>query len=261
MAKRTLLELVQNIMSALDSDKVDSVLDTVESEQVVDVLRDTYEQMIANQLIPEINTLTRFDTVDLIDFPGSLNYLAIPETVSHVIFFKYDIQADGDTSSNYRELTYLPPSNFLKQAYLIQDDDVNAIQVTDPGLSSVTYYVKKDTAPRFYTSFDDQYIALDSFDMVVDPIQALGTKTVVMAKMVPTWTVDDAFVPQMDENLFPYLLAEAKSTCFVNLKQQGNPKVDKQSREQRNRIQGHKFRTEAAQRKSTGNTGPNFGRC
>jgi hypothetical protein len=260
MAKHTLLEMVQSIMSDMDSDIVDHITDTVEAGQVASVLQDVYEQMIANQMIPELDTLGRLSTVSLIDHPGATNYLEIPSNYTQIGWIKYDIQDVGATSVDYATIDYLTPSAFMDLINRNQADDGNVVQATDPGTSGVTYYVKNDVSPRYWTSFDDHYIAFDARLVAVDATQIVGTKSQTMAKTVPVWTVSDSFTPSIDENLFPYLLAEAKSTCFVNLKQQANPKVDKQSRDQRVRIQNHKFRTNAAQKKSTSSTGPNFGR-
>lgn len=260
MSKRTLLEIVKSVMSDMDSDAVDSITDTVESEQVASIVRDVYEQMVSDQIVPELITLGKLATVDLLTYVGSINYLEIPDTYTSVDVVKYDIQEASATSPNYASMQYLLPADFMKIVDINKADDDNVTLVTDPGTDQVQYYIKNNTHPKYYTSFDDHFLAFDAIDHAVDTVQLLGTKSKVTAKRVPEWTVDDAFVPDMDENLFPYLIAEAKSTAFVALKQQANPKVDKQSRDQRNRTQGNKFRAKAAQRQSTGSTGPDYGR-
>ena len=44
--KFTLLEMVQEILSDMDSDEVDSIEDTVEAEQVATIVRSTYLAMM-----------------------------------------------------------------------------------------------------------------------------------------------------------------------------------------------------------------------
>ena len=42
MAKLTLLDMTQNILSALDSDPVDSIDETVEAVQVAELIKEAY---------------------------------------------------------------------------------------------------------------------------------------------------------------------------------------------------------------------------
>ncbi len=45
MAKLTLLDMTQNILSALDSDPVDSIDETVEAVQVAELVKEAYDKM------------------------------------------------------------------------------------------------------------------------------------------------------------------------------------------------------------------------
>lgn len=257
--KMTLLEMVQSIMSDMDSDSVDSITDTVESEQVASTIKDVFLQLVTDQTIPEFNQLKQLETVSLVSFPGSINYLHIPDTVSKVLSFQYNAQQVGDTTDAYTFLKYMEPDDFLAQVSSTQIDASDAVQVTDP-TNGITYHIPNDKAPRHWTTFDDLNIATDSLDMAIDTVQILGTKSRCRMTILPTWTVSDSFIPPVDDNLFPLLLAEAKSTCFFNLKQMQNAKVEGQSRGQRLRLQGNKYRTSDSQKADTGSTGPNYGR-
>ena len=48
MAKMTLLEITQDIMSDMDSDNVNSINDSVEALQVAQVVKTTYYNIISN---------------------------------------------------------------------------------------------------------------------------------------------------------------------------------------------------------------------
>jgi hypothetical protein len=52
MAKKTLLELVQDILSDMDGDEVNSIDDTIESAQVAQIIRATYEAMMSSRNWP-----------------------------------------------------------------------------------------------------------------------------------------------------------------------------------------------------------------
>jgi hypothetical protein len=257
-AKRTLLEMVQSIMSDMDSDEVDSINDTVEAGQVASIIRDVYEQIVTDTAVPEDQTLGKLDTVSLVDHAGSLNYFHIPDTCERVYWLQYDMRDVGDTDAAYRDLDYIEPHEFIK--YVNRNVSGGDTTATVDPISGFSYYIPKLVAPRFYTVFNDLYVAVDAINTGVDATQVLGTKTICMMQTVPAWTMSDNFVPALDDNMFPLLLSEAKSTCFVTIKQQANPKIDKQARTQGVRLQNHKHRSQAAQKNRTGSSGPNYGR-
>lgn len=257
--KMTLIQMVQSIMSDMDSDSVDGINDTVESAQVASTIKDVFDQMISNQMIPEEMALARMSTVSLGTYAGALNYLQTPSNVDRVEWLQYNKKKASDTFDQFEAVKYVPPQDFMAVISKNMSDGTNVVQVTDP-VSGVTYYVVNDQAPLHFTSFDDNFIAFDMFDQGADATQIVGTKSLAYVKNTPTWTMSDGFTPAIDANLFPYLLAEAKSTCFVNLKQQANAKVEKQSIEQRVRLQNHRFRDLAAEKESTGSPGPDYGR-
>jgi hypothetical protein len=100
----------------------------------------------------------------------------------------------------------------------------------------------------------------DSYDAVVDPTGLVASKTLCWGAIIPVWTHNDVFTPDIDDNIFPLLLAEAKSLCFVNMKQQPNAKIERQARNQKVYLQNDKYRTRQAQEASTSPTGPDYGR-
>lgn len=259
-AKMTLLEMVQDIMSDLDSDEVTSINDTVESMQVARVLKQVYIQMCGNQLIPEHQQLMALSAVSLVTYPSSKNYMSLPDTVQEMEWLKYNKKLSGATDEAFGDIKYLCPKSFMDLVSTNLSSDTNCTHVVDP-TSSVGYYVRNDLAPEWWTSFDDLYIAFSSWDTAIDTLQIDATKSLTLASVVPVWTVSDTFTPAIDDNLFPFLVAEAKSTCFVNLKQVENKKVDKQARQQRVAIQNRKFRTRSSEEGSVGApSGPNYGR-
>ena len=55
--KSNLLQIVQSILSDMDSEDVNTISDTVEAQQVASVVEDTYFNIIAARDIPEHNKL------------------------------------------------------------------------------------------------------------------------------------------------------------------------------------------------------------
>lgn len=244
MAKLTLLEMVQSIMSDMDSDSVEAYDENEESLQVASILKDVYFQMVTNRIIPEHYALDQLTDAAA----GSETFMQIPDDVAKVQWIKYNVIASGDTVPVWKTIKYCRPEEFTTRSLALDSTDTtNNDTVVDPGNTSVTLYVQRQ-APTYWTTFDDEYICFDAYDSAVDTTGLVASKTIIYARKIPTWTASDSFTPDMDENLFPLLLAEAKSTAFVNLKQQANAKVEKQARDQKVFIQNDKHRTAASQK-------------
>ena len=108
--KKTLLQLVQDILNDLDSDAVNSISDTAESEQVSNIVRTTYEKLIANRDWPHLRKLFQLEHVGDITKP---NYLRAPEGLKEMTFFKYECQKDNGKLVQ-REIKFLYPDEFLR---------------------------------------------------------------------------------------------------------------------------------------------------
>lgn len=238
MAKLTLLEIVQSILNDMTSDKVNSISDTEESEQVASIVKDTYFNLL-NTLdkVPENFELVKLDALGDSTRP---NFLKIPERVTGIQKIRYDVSLTS--LKQYKVIDWLSPEDFLDRIYTRNSDASNIITVLDTDTSEVPLLIQNDKQPDCYTLFDDQYVVFDSYDAdVEDTLEE--DKSLVYAQVEPTWTASDTFVPDLDSNLFPLLLAEAKSMCFVNLKEVANPKVEQTARGQKVSIQNNKKKT------------------
>ena len=129
--------------------------------------------------------------------------------------------------------------------------------MTDPTSTNITLYIQNNKAPEYWTSFDDKYIIFDSYDVAVDASGLAAAKTKCHGQSIPTWTSSNSFTPTLDANKFAYLLAEAKATCFANLKSEENPKLERQVRNQKAKQQNNNYRYK---RNEFQVRQPNFGR-
>jgi len=250
MAKKTLLEIVQSILSDLDSDVVNSISDTVEAGQVVEILEQTYYDLIVNEVIPEHYTLFQLTALGDTAKP---NYLKMPTDMKQLLTFKYDVRQDGDTQPQWKDIKYLHPTHFLNKFITRNLDDTFTIEVED--FSGVSLLIDNDKDPEFWTSFDDEYIVCDSYNADVDAsLQA--TKTMAYGSKEPVFTRDDDFVPDIDSNVFQLYINEAKTTAFINLKQQLNPRSAQLAKKQSVKLQNKKYRTEQANQPGR----PDYGR-
>lgn len=249
MRKMTLLQMTQNILSAMDSDEVSSISDTVESVQVAEILKETYDELFNNINVPELHGLVQLEDVNNLARP---NYLKVPSDVNKVEWIKYrDYRAGG----TFRDISYIRPEPFLRlQLNYVEGPGYS---VTSDPSTAVSYFVRNDSPPTYFTSFDDTHLAFDSFDLEFeaslhsDNSLAFGWKS-------PDFKMEDDFIPQLDATLFPLLLAEAKSTAFINLKQISSSKEEQRARRQRIRMQNDQFKSRRAQY-AYWNRGPNYG--
>jgi hypothetical protein len=223
--KKTLLQITQSILNDMDSDFVNSIDDTVEAQQVATIVKDCYEELIANRNWPHLKKLVQFDAVGT----SKPVYMKLPDRVKEVISFKYNVAKLGETKVVYRDVKYLQPEEFLEKVNSRNSDLDNVIEVVDDSGISILVYNNK--APEYYTSFDDVYIICDSYNVEVD--DALKkSKTQTSCYMFPSWEHSDDAYPDIPEEAFPLLLEEAKSTAFLVLKQMANQKAEQKAARQ-----------------------------
>lgn len=226
MLKKSLLQIVQDILNDLDADEVNSIDDTVESQQVAQIVRSCYEEMISNRNWPHLKRVMQLEAVNDLNRP---NYLMIPEGVKELISFKYQSQSVTDNSIRYSEVKYRYPDEFLNLVSYKSNSDTNTIEVVD--YNGVSFFVRKDKAPTYWTSFDDKYVVCDSYDDTLDDTLK-KQKSQILAVTDPTWLMDNSFVPDLPSEAFSALQEEAKSTAFVALKQMANQKAEQKSARQ-----------------------------
>lgn len=228
MAKKTLLQITQDILNDLDSDEVNSINDTTESTQVAQIVRSCYEELCSNRNWPHQKKVSQLDAVGSTSKP---NYLKIPDAVKELVQFKYNVLKTGETKVQYREVEYLYPDEFLEKIYQRNSDLTTITQIQD--YSGVVLLIQNDKAPEYWTSFDDEYVVCDSWDNAIDDtLKQNKTQAIIYEEL--TWTHTDDFIPDLPSEAFSLLVEEAKSTAFLALKQMANQKAEqKAGRQQR----------------------------
>jgi len=246
--KLTLLQLVQRVLNDLDSDEVNGIDETIESNQVALTVQNCYFEMISNRNWPHLRKLITLDNVGDVTRP---NYLKATENLKEMNFFKYEKYKDGSTRLDQQEVRYKYPDEFLRLVSGRNPDATNIQTVID--FSGTKLLVVNDMAPSYWTSFDDTYIVTDSFNLAVETTLQ-GSKSQCLAYIHPTWIHDDDFIPDLPVEAFSALLAESTSTASVNLKQIANAKSEQKSARQQRWLARKAWRTEGGVRY------PDFGR-
>ncbi len=228
MAKLTLLEIVSDILNDMDSDEVNSITDTIESQQVAQIVKTCYFEMITNRNWPHLRKLVQLESSGQLSKP---NYLQLPVGTKELVFFKYDKLTATNPKSRIEEVKYKEPDSFLR---MISGRDSTLSTVTSViDFSGTKLLTLNNTAPTYWTSFDDEYLVTDSYDNTVDSTLQKN-KTQCLAYIDPVWVHSDSSIPNLPSEAFPALLEEAKSTAFLSVKQMANQKAEqKASRQQR----------------------------
>ena len=225
-AKKTLLELVQDILSDMDSDEVNSIDDTIESTQVAQIVRSTYEAMMSNRNWPHQKRLLTLTPSGDNSLP---THMTMQEEVKEMVSIKYNTAklADG-TRRLYKTINWIEPDDFLRVSNARNTDDPNVDVILDNGIELL---IVNNQAPRYYTSFNDNTLIFDAYDNEVDDtIQA--SKMQALAYVMLEWSHVDDFIPDLPAEAFTALLEEAKSRCVVKLKQSTDPTAATEARRQ-----------------------------
>lgn len=234
--KMTLLEMVQDILSDMDSDFVNSISDTPDAMQVAYIIRTTYFELYSLRHWPHTGTLIRLEPTADSSRPV---FLRLPEKVERVEWIKYNKRALDDVADRFVDVKLIGPKEFMDRVMSRSTND-DRIEVVED-FSGVGLNIFNNRAPEICTTFDDEWIVFDSYDNQVDStLQA--SKSQAFVELEPDFSLDDTFVPDMPAKAFPYLLSEAKSVAFNALKQLPNQKEEQRSRRQRTWLASEKRR-------------------
>lgn len=211
--RMSLLEIVQRTLDVMNHDNVNSISDTIESRQIAEEARVVYYELMDREDWPHLIKLLPLEPSPDLDHP---NYMKIPVDVVRIDEVRYEATESDETRRQFRTVMYLHPNEFLDLVYMRNSDDTNTEEIED--YSGATLLILNDAAPRYWTSFDDEYVVFDSYDSIVSDT-LLQSKSSVLVKQIPTWTVSDSFIPDMPDHMFSTYLAEVTAACFTYWKQ------------------------------------------
>lgn len=220
--------MVIDILNDMDGDEVNSIDDTFESQQVAQIIKTCYYELIAGRNWPHTKKSLQLEASGNTAYP---THMSIEEEVKELCFINYNKSKLGQTKKEYQKVTWLEPDDFLRvtNGRNSDSDTVDVIQ----DYTGVEILINNDKAPTYYTSFDDKNIVFDGYDSEVDSTLQ-KSKTQCQAYVIPAWEVDDDFIPDMPAEAFPGFLEEAKSTAMFKLKQITDQKAEqKAGRQQR----------------------------
>lgn len=224
----TVGELVDDILSSMDSDPVTLYDDTVESRQVAQILLSTYYHLIDGKDWPNLYSMFTL-TETSASTPCTMT---IPSTTMDIKWIKYNVRTSSDTKDKYQAIQFLEPESFMT---VLDARDSSASNIDQKTISSIKYNFFNDHAPTYCTSIDETTIIFDSYDVAVETYLKTA-KTQCYGKTYPTVTLSDGMYFNLPPDAFSLLLEEAKSTAWVELKQTQNVKAEQRAITQRRRM-------------------------
>lgn len=276
----TLLDITQNILSALSSDEVNSISDTTESMQVATIIKNKYFDIINRVNLPEHDEFIQLDPSLDGDSPVMM---FVPDGVAEVKWLKYfnsnilndattgghDINVDIIPTENstsppppgYQYVTILPIKQFVDMVNTFNPEESNVENFefadnVNGFTGSYNFYYKNDRQPSYCCIVSNYNVIFDSFDNTQDStLQA--SKTMAWGRVIPKFLMEDTFVPNLDDEQFTLLLNEAKALAYFELKQSIHPKAEQEIKRGWSSVQKNKAVTN---RPTYFNELPNFGR-
>lgn len=222
--KMSLLDLVQDILSDMSSDEVNSINDTLESMQVAQIVKSVYFEMMANKNWPHLKNFVRLTASADSEKP---THMRVPEDVKEVEWVQYNCRTENSPSvAKYEDLKYLEVDDFIRHTNQYDVTADNVTTVTDYSL--IPFFIKTDEHPKYWTSFDDDYVVFNAYNSSLEST-LLQSSTRVLAYADPVWQMQDNYTPDLPSEAFPALLAEAKSTAFARIKQLPDQKAEQQA--------------------------------
>lgn len=242
--KKTLLAIVQDILSDIDSEPVDTIGDTLESEQIVSIVETVFYDIAVQNNVRAHEGLLKLTALADTSFPTHFQY---PSNLQEITHIWYDVSTDN--SFEYREIEYVDPVTFLRR---VDNRSSDYDSVLDKS-ASTNLRIHNDRMPTYYTSFDDEYIVMDSYSSTVDNTLTQG-KTRATGRSYPQFSRTDSYTPDLPEELFPVLIHESTAKAQDLLKGGVTPKVEQAATRARNFTQSKRRKTKDS------NNWSNFGR-
>lgn len=229
----TLLEMTQLILSAMDSDEINSISDTTESYQIANMARSVFYDMCVDMNFPCYETLFQLEASGNTAKPV---LMTVPVTlVREVKWVKYD-NVDSvlnETNSNYCDVTPLNFHDFLERQRGLRNGTSNVGQMAVvTGGETFNFMYMTNQFPMYYTTIKDNTFIFDAYRSDLDTTLQ-KSKTMCMGMQYEVFLLEDSYVPNLEPDQFSYFINKLKVRAFNELKQQENKEAIQETRRQK----------------------------
>jgi len=238
MNKPSLIEIVQGILSDMDSDEVNSIGDTIESMQVANAVRQTYYGIVEEFDLQGEETAFQLEPV-----AGRPTHMSIPAGVFDVTQVRYD----------GRRIPFTWREDFLEASSHRSPTEDHITAVFDPSGLSINIWT--NGPPSSWSTLDGgRTLVFDGYDLDVESnLQA--HKTQCLGQRKRTLELDSDALVELPETLHQLLINEARELCFELYKDGAGRKLNEMSRRSRVRAKQRNNKV-----KTPPDTLPDYGR-
>jgi len=250
MSKPTLIDFVQDILSDADGDSVNSITDTVESDQCARIVREVFDRIVDTHDSEHIKTLKQLDATSA----ATPNVMTRPEGYFEIEFVRYDKRVTAGGDQKYQDVYYKGVYDFINMvsSRSTSDSDVTAVTLSTGHIIPV----KNDTAPTYYTLMDEgsDELVFDSYDSALET-NLQQSKSLIYSSVKPTLVLADATEISLPKHLATLVKTDARAMYFDLFKDGITSEVDRARRraEVRSQRQRHIIKNE------DNDNGPNYG--
>lgn len=225
---KTVLEIVQSVLTEISGDDVNTISETQESEDVAKLVENAYFELVSHTTWPHTRRAVALSPFSDSEKP---THMKLIDNVKELISVSYDCRKTGETRRNYRELQYKTPDDFLRMLNRRNSDDASIKIVTDT--SGIELLILTNKNPEYFTSIDDTNLIFDSHDKAVDST-LVEAKFQAQAYIIPPFELRDDFVPDLPPDAFALLQSEVLSRAQFRLRQIADAKAEASVRQQSN---------------------------
>lgn len=252
MAKETLLSIVQDLLSEADGDEVNSISDTIESDQAARVVQTVFQNMVDGGDIKHHRATTRLTATS----SSTPNIMVRPEGLYDIEWIKYNKKLTTGGDQDYKTVEYLHPTVFFERMARRNASDADVEEVALPD-NSYSVMVKNEQAPQYWTIIEGyDYIIFDAYDSDIES-NLQNSKSLAFGTVKPTLGLTDTATPDLPKNLFNQLKNEARALYFDLYKDGATREIDRLRRRSEVHMQRDRHITKYGERSKTG---PDYGR-
>lgn len=216
----TLLEAVRTCLQSSGSFEIESIFDTDESERTAYLAREVYD--IVSDKSHELQHQTYSGTLEGLSDLSRPNYLRVPDDVLSVHDSTVRYMVGLDSYGEYRTLAYLNNQAFLDYVQTRNINQPDTTLVQDPG--GAQYVIKTNANPRYWTSFDGEYVACDSYDSSRENT-LLENRSLIIGEKSTEFLLEDNFIIPLPKHLLSGFRDVLKNEYYEQIIEEAKPSI------------------------------------